>query len=43
MKQFRRTDLLMDETTIDTVKKARTITMFLAALFLPQWSVAEET
>jgi uncharacterized protein (TIGR02001 family) len=33
----------MDETNIDTVKKARAIAMFLAALFLPQWSVAAET
>ena len=35
----------MDECSsiTDTVKKARTTAMFLAALFLPQWSVAAET
>jgi uncharacterized protein (TIGR02001 family) len=45
MKQFCRTDFLMDEcsSTADTLEKVRTTAMLLAVLLLPQWSVAAET
>jgi uncharacterized protein (TIGR02001 family) len=45
MKQFRRTDFLMDDCSsiTDILKKVRTTAMLLAAILLPHWSVAAET